>query len=101
MLVEYQRPAQRARHRLTGHVVHCRPQPAGADQQVGPFERLADHGRDTLLVIAHHRLAEQANADTGQLARQIGAVGIDRLAQQQLRANRDDLSVHRNSSAED
>ena len=95
--MEHQRPAQRARHRLAGHVVQRRPQPARTDKQVGPIKRLANHGRDTLLVVAHHRLSKQANADASQLACQVGAIGVDRLAQQQLGANRDDLSVHMHS----
>ncbi len=96
-LVQHQRRADRARHRVLGQVVHRRPEAAGGDRAVGARQHVLQHRREPVGVVAHRVLGEHVDAVVGQHARDVHAVGVDQLAEQDLGADRDDLDrCHQN-----
>ena len=81
------------RDRLAGQVVRRWPQAAGRDDDVRPFQRSREGVRDHIEAVRKGRGAEHLHAERGQLARQIAAVGVARLADEQLRPDAQQLGA--------
>jgi len=71
-----------------------RPNSSAIAGLVRSSERLADGAGDLARRVADGRAPRHLDADRGQLAREVGRVRVDREAEQQLVADRDDLYVH-------
>ena len=82
--------AQGPGHALDGHVVVRGPHAArGEDDVEGPAE--GGHlARDLVDVVGNHRDAAHVDAESAQLAAEIGGVGVDDLAGEDLVADEDD-----------
>ena len=86
---------------LAGDVVLGRTEPAAADHGVAASQGLADGGDDAGLVVTDLDLEVGVDAGEGQLFADPGRVGVDHLAEQQFRADGQDLAAHRVYAAAD
>jgi hypothetical protein len=67
---------------------------AGDDHDVRAAARVAEHGEHALDVVADGRVAVDVDADLREPCRDPRGVRVDALAEQQLGADRDELSLH-------
>ena len=67
---------------------------ARGDDHVRPLLGAADDLLETAGIVAHDGLPEDVDAELREQARDVRGVGVDRLAEQQLGADRDDFSIH-------
>ena len=77
---------------LLGQVVIGGPQAAGGDDDVRPLPGDVQSVFQALGVVAHHRVPEDVDADGGQGLGDVPGIGVDDVAEEQLRAHGDDLS---------
>ena len=59
----------------------------------GAVERIAQCGGDGVDVVPHGRAPHDLHADLGEGARDVGGVGVDRVAEEELVADRDQLDA--------
>ncbi len=76
-----------------GEIVRRRPQSAGGDHGTGAVERFAHDGGDFRRHVADGGATCDLDADGRELARQVRGVRVDREAEQQLVADRDDFDA--------
>ena len=93
--IDGRRLAEHGRHRLAGHVVLGRSEAARRERQVGALPGAREHLLQPAGVVADLRDIEQIDAVLRQLRGDERRVGVDDLAEQDLRADRDDLRAHR------
>ena len=91
--VLHQRRAEGRGDRFGGEVVGRGAEATGGDQHPAAASRLAQHGDQALAVVSHHGLALVADAQGSQLLRQPAGIAIGDVAEQQLRADAEDLSA--------
>ena len=94
LLVAHHLRAEVGRYRLLGHVVKGGAKAAGGDDQVSSVKGVVEGLFQPLRVVPHHRLVVQVDAHGGQLLGDVRRVGVDDVAQQQLRAHAQNLSGH-------
>jgi hypothetical protein len=80
-----------ARDRVFGEIVDRRAEAAGRHGAVGALEHAAEHRREALRVVADGVLREHVQAVVGQDARDVDAIGVDQLAEENLGPDRHDL----------
>ncbi len=80
--------------RLARHVVGRGPEPAAEDQGVGAVHEVLDRGHHASQVVAHLAVLVTLDARRRELLADPGTVGVDDLAEQQLGADRQDLTPH-------
>jgi len=68
---------------------------AGHQDDVGPRDRQPQSLLDARGVVADSLLKVDVDADLSQPLRQVGRVGVDDLAEEQLGTNGDDLCTHK------
>ena len=78
-----------------GEVVFGGSQAAGHQDDVGPRDRQPQSLLDARGVVADSLLKVDVDADLSQPLRQVGRVGVDDLAEEQLGTNGDDLCTHK------
>ena len=83
------------RDRVAGQVVLGRAEAAAHEHRVGPVEQVAQSRDDPSLVVADHPVLEGVDPRRRQLLADPGAVRVDDLAEQQLRADGKHLASHR------
>src|SRR5690606_33366910 len=84
---------------VAGDVVLGRPEPTADDHRGGAGQRELEGADDALEVVAHDLAVGVVDAGQGQLLADPGRVGVDDLAEQQLGADRHDLTAHRGTSS--
>ena len=95
LLVELHLAPEQLGDRLLGEVVGRRPEAAGRDHRAGAIERLADGRGDLGGVVADGGPPHDVHADRRERAREVRGVRVDREAEQQLVADRDDFDLRR------
>ena len=95
-----QRAAGQRGDRLARDVVLRRAQPPSHDNGVCVRERRGDRVGDPLLVVTDRRVHEAVHADRRERLPDVGRVRVDDVAEQQLGADRHDLSAHRSGARE-
>jgi hypothetical protein len=71
-----------------------RSQPSGRQHRAGAAQCLAHGGADRLRAVGHRGAPRDPHAQSRQTPGDLGAVGVDREAEQQLGADGDELDVH-------
>ena len=93
-LVERLLFAKSRRNGLLGQVIRRGAQAPGGDDDLRPRLGNAQHGLEPLGVVAAHRLEVHVDPQLRQPLGDHGGVGVHRLAQQQFRPHRYDLTFH-------
>ena len=91
VLVQYQGLAEGFADSLLGQVVIGGAQAAGGDDDVGPLPGDVQSVFQALGVVAHDGVPEDVDADGGQGLGDVPGVGVDDVAEEQLRAHGDDF----------
>ena len=94
LLPPLQLDAQELGDRLAGHVVLGGSEPAAHDDRVGIIEHLAHRADHPAQVVADLAVLHRVDADRGELLADPRGVRIDDLAEQELGADREDVSPH-------
>ena len=94
LFAAHQRHTQDLGDRLAGDIVLGRTETAAQDHRIAALERLPDAGNDAPVVVADLALEVRIDPGKRQLAPDPGRVGVDDLAEQQLRADGDDFAAH-------
>ena len=90
-LVQHERLAHRARDRVFGEIVDGRAETAGGDGAVGAFEHVLQHRGEPVGVVADGVLRIDVHAVIGERVRDVNAVGVDQVTEQNLGPDRHDL----------
>src|SRR5665213_3104002 len=90
-LVQHQRFPDRASDGVLGQIVDGRTEAAGGDRAVGALEHAAQHRREPIGVVADRVLRVDVDAVIGEHVREMRAIGIDQVAEQDLGPDRHDL----------
>ena len=93
-LVEDELLAEGGGDGLLREIVARGAEAARGDDHVGALLRAADDLLEPAGIVAHDGLPEDVDAELAQQARNVGGVGVDRLAEQQLGADGDNFSIH-------
>ena len=94
-LVELERHPVELGDGLLAHVVAGGAESAGGDHGPGPPQGVGDPVRDLLGAVGHRAPANDLHAYRGEGARDLGAVGVEGMAEQELVADGDELDpVH-------
>ncbi|HAY14817.1 MAG TPA: hypothetical protein DCY02_10165 [Armatimonadetes bacterium] len=93
-LVSHHRAPQHLGDGVASEVILGRPEPANGDDHLRPALGQVQGLHQSALVIAHGLPVAMVDAPLGQPLPQGGGVGVHRVAEQQLRTDRDDFCVH-------
>ena len=92
ILPQHQRLAKGLADGLLGEIVVGRPQAAGGEDDIRPFPGNLQRLTQPLRVVAHHSVPEHVDAYAAESLRDLLRVGVDNVAEKQLRAYGNDLS---------
>jgi len=79
---------------VAGEIVVGRSETTAHDHCVGVVQGAAQHGFDATEVVADLHLHQRVDAVARKVLADPGAVGVDDLAEQQLRSDSDDVTTH-------
>ncbi len=94
LVVTHQRDTHELCDRIAGQVVLGRAETAADEHGVGPLELIAQRGDDAGLVVADRAMLERVDARRRELFPDPRTVRVDDLTEQQLGADREDLTPH-------
>ena len=94
LLVEHHAATEQRSDRRLGQIVARRSEAAGRDHPAGAVETITHGARDRGGRVTHRRPPRDLHPFGRERARQVRGVGVDRVAEQQLVADRDDFDVH-------
>ena len=89
--MEHQLFAHAGGHRFLGQVIVGRTQPAGGDDDIGPGKGQLYRLGQARGIIPYHTAVVEVEPNSGQGRRDLGGIGIQGAAHQQLGAHTDDL----------
>lgn len=81
-------------HGFRGAIVGGGPEAAAHEHRIGPGSRVDDRSADLLDAIAHGEDAVEGDAELAAAHREVGGVGVDRVAAEQLVPDRDQTTHH-------
>ena len=92
--VEHQSPLEELCHRRLREVVPGRPEASGREHEPRALQRLGDRAPDRLGTVGNRSAPGDLGAHRRQRAAQLCRIRVQRVAEQQLGADRDDLELH-------